>query len=411
MKMIAKLAWRSVWRNKRRTIITVVSIGFGLAAALFFFTMADGQYVKMINDSVRMQAGHITLEHPEYRDAPAVDLFVNDSTPIRQKIEKLNDVEKVKLLVSGQGVARSGSGAVGVGFLGIEPSLEIQTSPLAKQITKGEFLDDDDKRHVVIGRVLAKRLKLDIGKKMVLSTNDVDGNLVEELCRIKGIFSSGSDELDGFFILVPIAFARDLMQLPEDASTQVGVIIHDVKKIKHVQNQIKISIDNSSDISVLTWQQVMPDLNAFIKVDRGSNLVFQAIILVLVLFTIFNTILMSVLERKREFAVLLALGTSPKLLEAQVMMESVFLGLIGVIFGTMVGGAITYYYSIHGMDFSEMMTENMTVSGLAFDPIIYTHLTPEVFIVCGSIVFVSTVLLSIFPMRRAANTKISDVLR
>ncbi len=411
MKMIAKLAWRSVWRNKRRTIITVVSIGFGLAAALFFFTMADGQYVKMINDSVRMQAGHITLEHSEYRDAPAVDLFVNDSSEIRNEIEKLPDVEKVKLLVTGQGVARSGSGAVGVGFLGVEPSLEIQTSPLAKQIIKGDFLDDEDKRHVVIGSVLAKRLKLDIGKKMVLSTNDVNGNLVEELCRIKGIFSTGSDEADGFFILVPIVFARDLMQLPEDSSTQIGVIVDDVNKIKHVKSQIRNSVSGRSEISVLTWQEVMPDLNAFIKVDRGSNLVFQGIIITLVLFTIFNTILMSVLERKREFAVLLALGTSPNLLQAQVMMESVFLGLIGVFIGTVVGGSIAWYYSIHGIDFSEMMTENMTVSGMAFDPIIYTHLTPGVFIVCGSIVFVATVLLSILPMRRAANTPISDVLR
>ena len=410
MNMIAKLAWRSVWRNKRRTIITVVSIGFGLAAALFFITMADGQYQKMINDSVRMQAGHITLEHPEYRDAPAVDLFVNDSSEIRHEIEKLPDVEKVKLLVTGQGVARSGSGAVGIAFLGIEPSLEIHTSPLAKQIIKGEFLDDEDKRYVVIGSVLAKRLKLDIGKKMVLSTNDVNGNLVEELCRIKGIFSSGSDETDGFFILVPIAFARDLMQLPEDAATQVGVIVNEVNKIHQVKNQIRNSL-GSREIAVLTWQEVMPDLNAFIKVDRGSNLIFQGIIITLVLFTIFNTILMSVLERKREFAVLLALGTSPKLLQAQVMMESVFLGLIGVIFGTVVGGLITWYYSIHGLDFSDMMTENMTVSGMAFDPIIYTHLTPGVFIVCGSIVFVATVLLSILPMRRAANTPISDVLR
>ncbi|MCD6218623.1 ABC transporter permease [bacterium] len=408
--MIAKLAWRSVWRNKRRTIITVVSIGFGLAAALFFITFADGQYQKMINDSVRMQAGHITLEHPEYRDAPAVDLFVNDSTDIRREIEKLPDVEKVKLLVTGQGVARSGSGAVGVGFLGVEPSLEIQTSPLAKKIIKGEFLDDEDKRHVVIGSVLAKRLKLDIGKKMVLSTNDVNGNLVEELCRIKGIFSTGSDETDGFFILVPIAFARGLMQLPEDASTQIGVILEKQEKMKQVQKQIWNML-GSRDIVVLTWQQVMPDLNAFIKVDGGSNLVFQGIILTLVLFTIFNTILMSVLERKREFAVLLALGTSPNLLQAQVMMESVFLGLIGVFIGTVVGGAITWYYSIHGLDFSEMMTENMTVSGMAFDPIIYTHLTPGVFIILGSIVFIATVLLSVFPMRRAANTPISDVLR
>jgi len=410
MGMISKLAWRSIWRNKRRTIIGIVSITFGLAAALFFITLSNGVYYKMIQEGTRMLAGHVTIEHPEYRDAPAVDLFVENSVEMREQIERLPEVEKVKLIVAGSGVARSGTGSVGIAFMGIEPSQEVETSPIAKKMVSGEFLSDEDERVVIIGSVLAKRLKLDIGKKMVLSTNGVDGNLVEELCRIKGIFKTGSDEIDGGYILTPIKFARSLIQLPEDGSTQIGIVVSKLERIKPIQRKLQKQYE-SKNVAVLRWQDVMPDLNAYIQVDRGANLIFQGIIIGLVLFTIFNTILMSVIERKREFAVTLALGTSPNSLQAQVFMESIYLGLIGVFFGTLVGGLIAWYYQVYGLDFSSMLSDDVTVSGMVVEPIFYARATPGIFIACGLIVFFSTVLLSLIPMRRAANTPFSDVLR
>ncbi|MBW2052970.1 MAG: hypothetical protein JRF41_09355, partial [Deltaproteobacteria bacterium] len=110
--MIVRLAWRSIWRNRRRTLITVSSIGLGLTCAIFFIAMADGVYVQLINDAVRMQAGHVTLEHPEYRDAPAIDLYLPDTRALRTQIEKMINVERTKLLILGQGVAKSGVGTV-----------------------------------------------------------------------------------------------------------------------------------------------------------------------------------------------------------------------------------------------------------------------------------------------------------
>ena len=115
--MIVRLAWRSIWRYRRRTIITVVSIGLGLTFAIFFLTMAEGIYAKMVDDVVRMQAGHITIENKEYREAPSIDLWVEDSETIRPRIEELPAVERTKLLIFGQGVARSGSGLASPGRL------------------------------------------------------------------------------------------------------------------------------------------------------------------------------------------------------------------------------------------------------------------------------------------------------
>ena len=144
---------------------------------------------------------------------------------LRSQIERLPQVERTKLIIMGQGIARSGSGDVSATLMGIEPSVELDTSPLVRHIVAGRYLNDDDGPWVVIGSEFAKRLKLAVGKKMVLTTNDAAGNLVDELCRVRGIFETGSVEIDGYFIQAPIDFARRLFGLPEEGATQLGVVL------------------------------------------------------------------------------------------------------------------------------------------------------------------------------------------
>jgi len=410
ISMLSRLAWRSVGRNKRRTIITVLSIALGLTFALFFITLAEGAYYQMIRDSVRMQAGHITLEQKDYRDAPAVDLYIKNPGELRNRIEALPDVEETKLLILGQGVARSGNGAVGVAVMGIEPSVEAGSSPLAKKIIKGEFLADTDDNLVIIGSSLASRLKLDLEKKLVLTTSDANGDLVDELCRVKGIFQTGSDEVDGFLVQLPINFARKLFTMPEGSATQLGVILKNQGKLNSVLKKIRGML-NDKDIVALPWREVMPELAAYITLDRTSNYIFQIILITLILFTIFNTILMSVLERRREFAILLAIGTPPGQLQLQVLFETIIFGIIGVGLGLLLGGAIAYYFRVHGLDISAFLKEGVTVSGFAMDTKMHARITAPIMLWSALIVFFATLLLSIFPMRRAARTPFADILR
>jgi ABC-type lipoprotein release transport system permease subunit len=137
--MGARLAWRSLWRHRRRTIITVVSIGFGLALFVFSVSLADGMYARLIEDAVRMQAGHVTVEDVASRDAPAVDRRVRGVAALAARIEALPGVETTKRLVLGQGVARSGTGAAGVAVMGVEPDAEARTSPLARRLIAGRL--------------------------------------------------------------------------------------------------------------------------------------------------------------------------------------------------------------------------------------------------------------------------------
>jgi len=357
-----------------------------------------------------MQAGHITLENPNYRDAPAVDLWIKAPDLLRSQIETLPQVERTKMIILGQGIARSGSGNVSATLMGIEPSVELETSPLARHMVEGRYLNDDDGPWVVIGRELAQRLKLGVGKKMVLTTNDAAGNLVDELCRVRGIFETGSVEIDGYFIQAPIDFARRLFGLPEQGVSQLGVILRVPEAQEHVLHEVQL-LAAQEDIAVLPWQKVVPEIASYIKLDKGSNLIFQAILIFLILFTIFNTILMSVLEREREFAVLLALGTKPDQLRLQILMESFYLGLIGCALGLLLGGLAAWIVQVWGIDLKSFLEEGFTISGFAVSTKMHARVTPGLLFGTTGLVLVATLVLSLIPMRRATRLSIVEQLR
>lgn len=408
--MLIKIAWRSIWRNKRRTLITVCSIGLGLTFSIFFISLGAGVYARMVDQATRMQAGHITLEHTEYRDAPSIDLVIAPDAGVSEKIKKLKYVEMTKFIVMGQGIAKSGAGNVPAGIMGVEPSVEMITSPLAKNIIEGRYLSDEDKAAAVIGSEMADRLNLKVGKKMVLSSNDVNGDLVEVLCRVKGIFKTGSEEMDAYFIQTPINFTRRLYNMPPDAATQMGVILKDADDQSRAMHLIKKQIEGLP-LAVVGWQEVMPDVYAYIKIDMGSNYVFQGMLIFLILFTIFNTILMSVLERQREFAVLLSLGTKPGQLMTQLFFESLFLGLVGCGLGVLFGGTAAYLGHAIGIDISSFLNEGVSISGFAISSTLRTKLSAGIIFGTALIVLCATMVLSLFPMRRAVRVNIVDMLR
>ena len=168
---------------------------------------------------------------------------------------------------------------------------------------------------------------------------------------------------------------------------------------------------NGQSIKGYPWQEILPELASYIKIDRGSNLIFQGILIFLILFTIFNTIFMSVIERQREFAVMMALGTEPSELKMQVLVETAFIGLIGCVFGLLLGGSGAYFVQIYGWDISSFLKEGISVSGFAISTDMHAKVTASLLMWLGGIVFGATMLLSLIPMRRATHVAIADVLR
>ncbi len=410
---LVRQSWRSIWRNWRRTLITVSAITMGLTIAVFFVALGQGFYSHIVNTAVRSLGGHITVEHPDYREAPAVDLVLSDIEPLVKHVASIPEVTAYKTLVTGQGVIKSARGTTPGMLMGIDPERETKFSELSQKIVAGTYLEKSDKRKIVIGQKLADQLKLKVGKKLVLASNNVEGELSEQQFRVKGIFSTGSPELDGYLVQIPLAQSQKLFGLKPNQVTQLGIMIDPLSARDRVLEGLEayVAASGAKETRVLPWEQVQPELASFIKIDRTSNWIMQSILIFLTLFTIWNTVLMSVMERKREFAMMLAIGTPLGRIRKQVMVESTFVAFLGSALGCGLGGGIALYLGNVGLDIFGAVEEGMNVAGFGLTGRVYPLLEPTMLGYFGGIIVISTVFMSVFASRGVKRIVVTDVLR
>jgi len=409
--LVLKLSWRNLWRNPRRSLITICSIGVGLGCSLFLTALGDGVYREVVDGAVRMHAGHVTVTHPRYIESPAPALRVPSVKAVREAAASLGDrVDLVKPLIMGQATVSTGSGSEGVVLTAVDPAAERSTSPLARHLVAGRYLEDQDGRGAVLGRRLADRLRLAPGKKLVVTTSDVDGELVTELLRVVGVFELGMEDTDGLLVQVPLETGRRLYHLGADEATLVGLVLADYEQQERVRRELARSLAGQP-VVVLSWQEVLYDLASYITVQASVSYALEGVLFFVVVFTILNTILMSVVERTREFAVVLALGTTPALLGAQVMAEAVLLGVFGCLFGLAAGGAYTYYVEIHGLDLSGMFHQGTAIAGFAIDPVLRADLSAGLMLRLSLLVFCCTLLISLVPAVRSGRVRMAEALR
>ena len=409
--LITKIGWRSIWRNKRRTLISLFSIIIGTGIPIFFVCIAWGFYAGLINDVSRLMSGHITYEHVKYRNSPSNDLWVDDIQKINETLNSNAEVLSTKQIINLQGVAHTAKGSVGISLMGIEPEKEITISFLPETVIEGNYLSKENGRWVVVGDQLAKNLNISVGKKFVFTTNDIKGELVEELFRVKGIFKTGSKEIDGHFVQSDIEIARKIAGLGSDDVSQLGIIVKNPDTHENFLQDLQKSLAKKNGV-FLSWQKIMPDVATTIRMDRTAISSFMIMLVVIVLFTMFSTILMSTLERKREFASLLAIGTQQKELKIQIFIETIFFGLIACPLGALLG--IGFAKWVEGYDMMNVVggkAENMSVGGFGMDTIITPLFSAPLILQISIFFFLAVQLLSILPIYLISRISITDELR
>ena len=409
--LITKIGWRSIWRNKRRTLISLFSIIIGTGIPIFFVCIAWGFYAGLIDDVARLMSGHITYEHVEYRNSPSNDLWVDDIQKINKTLNNNAEVLSTKQIVNLQGVAHTAKGSVGISLMGIEPEKEITISFLPETVIEGNYLSKEDGRWVVVGDQLAENLNISVGKKFVFTTNDIKGELVEELFRVKGIFKTGSKEIDGHFVQSDIEIARKIAGLGSDDVSQLGIIVKNPDTHESLIKDLQKSLAKNNGV-FLSWQKIMPDVATTIRMDRTAISSFMIMLVVIVLFTMFSTILMSTLERKREFASLLAIGTQQKELKIQIFIETIFFGLIACPLGSLLG--IGFAKWVEGYDMMNVVggkSEDMSVGGFGMDTIITPLFSAPLILQISIFFFLAVQLLSILPIYLISRISITDELR
>ncbi len=404
MKIVLIIAWRNLWRHPRRTLLTVGSAALGLALLLIFLGLGDGGHAQMIESAVRMGSGHVVIQQkgyqtrggvanvlkgPDLRLAESWAKAASESFPIRHVLRR----------TFASGLASSADGATGVQIIGIQPGLERDASRFDEKVIRGEFLHADARDRVIIGEGVARKLSLDVGEKLVLMAQAAhSAEIQSRLVRVSGIMRIGMEEFDQIIVLIPITTAQQLLRLDGDVH-QVALLMESERLSEHLAS---LGQRQLPQMEVLSWGEVLPEVNDFILIDDGGYYLFILIIFLLIGFTVLNTLLMSVLERNREFALLDALGLTPSKRFTMVTLEAAWIAVLSVLIGLTLGYAAHLYLHHHGLPLDLFYTGDMSAAGVAFDPVIYSELSMGRIVGSLLLVFGLTLILSFVPARHAA---------
>lgn len=398
---LASMAWRNLWRNRRRTLLTLVSIAFGGFLAVILTAMQDRSFADFIDTAARLGAGHVTVQHREYLDTPTLTRTVADADQLRTLALQDPDVHHAVARIIGPimlATARDSSGAL---FVAFDPGAEDdRTLTFAKGVVKGELFRSAHDNHIVVGERLARNLGLELASKVVYTLTDKQGGIVSGMARVGGIVRTGAPSLDGSLCLLPIDTVREVLGYDAAESTQVAVFLSDSRRSAVVARRLQARLD--SQTAALTWEETQPQLAGFIALKIGGGRAMEIIIMVLVAAGIFNTLFVSVMERLREFGIMMAIGFSPGQLFRLVLWESWWLGLMGLIGGALVSVGPYSYLARTGIDASAMTGGGTAeVAGVGFEPILRVGIYPENLLLIGIAIVAATLLAGVYPASRA----------
>ncbi len=399
--MLAKMAWRNLWRQKRRTLITCGSVAFGVFLAFTLTGIAENSYFRLVDTGAMMGSGHVVFQPEGWDLHPSLDRTLADATALQREADADPRVRTTLVHIQGQAMFASGSKTAGGAFIALDPAREgPDVNLFLRCLKEGELFAEAGGDGAVVGERLAQRLGLRLGKKLVYTSTDKRGEIVSDVVRIRGIFRTGVAEVDASTVLLPIDRVRKTLGYAATEATTVSVLLRDQQDAPDVARLYR-EAQRGAGVAVLTWDEAAPDLAGLIAVDRGMNRLFQIFVGLLIAAGILNTILMSVLERQREFGVMMAVGMPPTRLVAMVLVESVFVAVVGLIAGIVATVPWYLYLATVGIDLTPMLGDGYNVGGVLMDPTLRLFLRPRHVLAVLAGVFGLTILAGLYPAIRA----------
>ena len=413
MILLLKLAFRNIFRNTRRTLITIAAISLGLSLMIVSNNLSFGVYQDMIRAGISTMAGHVVIQAEGWQQSRESDQVVTQAAARRAVLEAAFPEAVVLPRAFFQGLLTSPQNAVGVTLTAIDPGREIAVSDWHKKLVEGEFLaPDDDGRGVILGVVLADSLQVKVGDKVVLMTQGQE-EVSSHLLRVRGLMQTGSKDMDGFMAMVAMPAAQAALEQP-DTAHQLSLHLPDPEDYPAATARAEAALAAAGlggGVEVLGWPQALPEVTEMIRMDRGSNNAILAIIGFIVALGVLNTVLMSVMERIREFGVMLAVGTSPRRLVSLIVLEGFLLGLLAVSLGVALGMLLSWPLITSGLDYSAMMGDSMSTAGVTIDSVVHAAVDWERLIIFSVSGLIMTVLSTLYPALKAARLQPVESMR
>jgi len=405
MKTNLKLAWRNLWRNRRRTIIAISSIVFSVLLASWMRSMQEGSYDSMIENSVKFYSGYLQVQDTAYWDEQTLDNSFSVTPGLLSEINKIKDVSLVSNRVESFALAANHLKSKPAMVLGIEPEAENKITRIETKVKKGEFLKKGD-TGAILGKGLAEFLNLDVGDTLVMISQGYHGISASGLFEIKGIMSHPNQEFDKRLVFLDIERARDFYSA-YGLSTSLVIMTGDHYQVDHIKRDIEQILPETN--RVMTWNEMQPEIEQLIESDRGSGIIMLAILYLVIAFGMFSVVIMMVKERTREFGVVHAVGMQKNKLSLVIFFETIFIGLIGCAIGLLISYLFCLYFYYNPLPLTGEMADAVLQYGM--EPYMFFSMKSSLFYSQMILVFIISVFISIFPIYNIHRLRITKAMR
>ena len=402
--MILKIAFRNIFRQKRRTILTALAMAVGFTLLSLTIGLSDGAYGNIIAMFTRNRIGHIQVHREGYLDKPSIYKTINNVSAVGEAIQRTAGVEAWTPRVYGAGLGSVGEKSTVVQVIGVDVVRETQATRFDNKLIEGNTLAAIASHEAVIGKGLAKILSAKIGNEIVIFSQGADGSIANDLYKIVGIAESGDDITDRVACYLHIKDAQELFVL-DGRVHKIVVIVSNINHVAKITSTIEASL-NDATLDVAPWQEVAKSFYRAMRTDQQGDAISRLVIMLIVAIGVLNTVLMSVLERTREYGVLKAVGTKPGQIFWLVVCEVVIIALGSICVGALLGVLVNYLLSIYGITYPEAIT----YGGMKFKTL-YAEVNIRSLYIPAITVMLSATVVSLFPAIKAARIMPAKAMR
>jgi putative ABC transport system permease protein len=408
MKTFVMLGWRNLWRQKRRSLVVVFSISLGVLMMLLAIGIMNGMIAQMLDNSISTKLGHIAITGKGFGDTMRLETNFYPSDTIVSAVRKEKDVVAFAPRVKVYGMIRSGESSRGVMVMGVLPSREKNVSKINEFTLPdegGTFLSDPDALEILISKSLADKLDVAVGDRIVLMLNDSNNEMAGVGLTVKGLFRTPVEDYDNMVVYMGITRLQAITNLGANIS-EITIITRKKEIADAVKQRLAASIHDPA-LDILSWKDMAPFLVKAISLIDQILLIYYAIFFITVVFSIANTLIMSIMERFHEIGVMKSIGTRPSQVFFIVMFEALNLGAVGLVVGLTSGFLLMLLLSFTGIDLSVFM-EAMRQWGAG--SVIYPFITVKDFIISTVVVELTTIIAAIYPAVKAARIRPLEAL-
>ena len=398
------VAWRSLWRNKKRTFLTASAIGVGVL--LIQITMSfQTVYETMIDVGTRFGAGHLQIQEATYHDSPRVDKILADADELREAASAVDGVVDSALVAEVYALISNEEKSFGAIIVGVAPDQDRNTTLYSQNVVAGSYLEEP--HNAVVGSAIARNLELEIGDELVVVGTDIDGSVAAYVFNVGGIFETNNAALDRSMVRIQLATFRDVFGLGQ-AAHRLLLMVDDPQDLDSVKARVASMLPTNS--SLLDWHTLAPDVSQSIQLDKIGNLIFQGAFVLIIVLSISNTFVMKLFERTREFGMLQAVGMRAASIFHMLLIETSFLWLVGTAIGLVLASAVLIPLMVIGIAFGGEAAAQISAS-FSMPERLYPSVDAKVIFVAPIVIGVSLQITAALCSLRLFRLNVVDSLR